>query len=141
MFSVVKIYAVAEAACEPRLKCLDLVVHPLAPEAKFAMRKFPIGSALCLLCLVGNGLGQLPPGTVPVAPGRVALNVFFPPTDPHHPDYPAMQKYLLNKSAPAFSYIDGAVIRIDWSDFDLGDLGKGTHTRYDFRLDDEAIAP
>jgi hypothetical protein len=105
------------------------------------MRSLSIVSALCLLCLVGNVLGQLPPGTVPVAPGRVALNVFFPPTDPHHPDYAAMQKYLLNKSAPAFQYIDGAVIRLDWSDFDLGDVATGTHTRYDFRLDDEAIAP
>lgn len=108
------------------------------------MRNFSIVSLvslLCLLCMIGSSLGQLPAGSIPVEPGRVALNVFFPPTDPHHPHYSAMQKYLLNKSAPAFPYIDGVVMRVDWSDFDLGDAGKGAHTRYDFKLDDEAIAP
>jgi hypothetical protein len=71
----------------------------------------------------------------------VALEVFFPPTDPRHPDYNDVQRYLLSKSSPAFPLISGAVIRVDWSDFDLGDAAAGTHTRYDFRLVDEMIAP
>jgi hypothetical protein len=73
--------------------------------------------------------------------GAPAFEVFYPPTDPRHPDYHDVEKYLLNKSSPAFPLISGAVIRVDWSDFDFGDAGSGTHTKYDFKLVDEMIEP
>ena len=78
---------------------------------------------------------------VPIATGSVALEVFFPPTDPRHPRYNEVQEYLLNKSSPAFPLISGAAIRIEWSDFDFGDVKSGTHSKYDFKLVDEMIAP
>ena len=71
----------------------------------------------------------------------VQLNVFNPPTDPAQPGYSDVQQYLLAKSSPAYPLISGAVISIDWSDFDLGDTARGTHSRYDFSLVDAAIAP
>lgn len=77
----------------------------------------------------------------PIASGPPALEVFFPPTDPRQRDYDDVQTYLLNKNSPAFPLISGAVIRVEWSDFDLGDARSGTHTRYDFKLVDESIAP
>jgi len=79
------------------------------------------------------------PNPVSVAPGSLALEVFFPPTDQQHREFADVQKYLLNKSSPAFPLISGAVIRVEWSDFDLGDARTGTHTRYDFKIIDEEI--
>ena len=73
----------------------------------------------------------------PVNPGSVVLEVLFP----NEREYNDVQQYLLNKSSRAYPYISGAVIRVDWSDFDLGDSKSGTHTKYDFKLVDEAIAP
>ncbi|MGA8431143.1 MAG: hypothetical protein WB729_15070 [Candidatus Sulfotelmatobacter sp.] len=71
----------------------------------------------------------------------VSFEVLFPPTSPKQRDYDDVQNYLLNKSAKAFPYISGAVLRVDWSDFDLGDASTGKHTRYDFKIIDDAIAP
>jgi hypothetical protein len=71
----------------------------------------------------------------------VSLEVLFPPTTPQQRDYDDVQTYLLSKSARAFPYISGAVIRVDWSDFDLGDTATGKHTRYDFKIIDDAISP
>jgi hypothetical protein len=79
------------------------------------------------------------PNPVSVAPGSLALEVFFPPTDQRHREFADVQKYLLNKSSPAFPLISGAVIRVEWSDFDLGDARTGAHTRYDFKIIDEEI--
>jgi hypothetical protein len=71
----------------------------------------------------------------------VSLEVLFPPTTPQQRNYEDVQTYLLTKSSPAFPYISGAVIRVDWSDFDLGDASSGKHTGYDFKIVDDAIAP
>jgi hypothetical protein len=71
----------------------------------------------------------------------VSLEVLFPPTSPQQRDYDDVQNVLLNKSSRAFPYISGAVIRVDWSDFDLGDASAGKHARYDFKIVDDAIAP
>jgi len=71
----------------------------------------------------------------------VSLEVLFPPTSPQQRDYDDVQNVLLNKSSRAFPYISGAVIRVDWSDFDLGDASTGKHSRYDFKIIDNAIAP
>src|ERR1700733_8275114 len=71
----------------------------------------------------------------------VSLEVLFPPTSPQQRDYDDVQNVLLNKSSRAFPYISGAVIRVDWSDFDLGDASTGKHARYDFKIIDDAIAP
>lgn len=72
--------------------------------------------------------------------GGPVLEVLFPP-GPGGRDYEDVQSYLLSKSSPAYPLISGAVIRVDWSDFDLGDVKSGTHTKYDFRIVDELIAP
>jgi hypothetical protein len=71
----------------------------------------------------------------------VSLEVLFPPTGPQQRNYDDVREYLLNKSARAYPYISGAVIRVTWSDFDLGDAATGKHTRYDFSIIDDAIAP
>jgi len=71
----------------------------------------------------------------------VSLEVLFPPTSPQQRNYDDVQNVLLNKSSRAFPYISGAVIRVDWSDFDLGNASTGKHSRYDFKIIDEAIAP
>jgi len=73
--------------------------------------------------------------------GPVSMEVLFPPTDPRQHEYDDVQSYLLNKTSPAFRLIAGAVIRVEWSDFDLGDAKSGTHTKYDFQLIDEMMAP
>lgn len=79
---------------------------------------------------------------LPSAPAAsMELNVFSPPTDPGQHGYDEVQTYLLNKSSAAYPYIKGAVISIDWSDFDLGDTSSGTHTKYDFTIVDGVIAP
>ena len=72
--------------------------------------------------------------------GTPVLEVLFPP-DSHGRNYDDVQTYLLSKNSPAFPLISGAVIRVDWSDFDLGDAKSGTHTKYDFKIVDDAIAP
>jgi hypothetical protein len=72
--------------------------------------------------------------------GPPVLEVLFPPA-PGSRDFEDVQTYLLSKSSPAFPLISGAVIRVDWSDFDLGDSKSGTHTKYDFHIVDELIAP
>src|SRR5258708_209035 len=77
----------------------------------------------------------------PIASGTPVLEVLFPPPNSQQRDYEDVQTYLLSKSSPAFPLISGAVIRVDWSDFDLGDTKSGTHTKYDFRIVDEVIAP
>ncbi len=96
---------------------------------------------LAVLLSVPSGAQDKSHPAPSAAPGRVALEVFFPPTDPRHPDYDEVQKYLLSKSSPAFPLISGAAIRVEWSDFDLGDTKSGTHSKYDFKLIDEMIAP
>jgi hypothetical protein len=68
------------------------------------------------------------------------LEVLFPP-DSRGRDYDDVRTYLLSKSSPAFPLISGAVIRVDWSDFDLGDTKSGVHTKYDFKIVDDLIAP
>ncbi len=72
--------------------------------------------------------------------GTPALEVLFPPA-PGGRDFDDVQTYLLSKQSPAFPLISGAVIRVDWSDFDLGDTKSGTHTKYDFKIVDQLIAP
>ena len=72
--------------------------------------------------------------------GPPALQVLFPP-EPHSRNWDDVQTFLLSKSSPAFPLITGAVLRVDWSDFDLGDPKTGTHTKYDFKIVDEIIAP
>jgi hypothetical protein len=73
--------------------------------------------------------------------GTPVLEVLFPPSDSHGRNYDDVKTYLLSKDSPAFPLISGAVIQVAWSDFDLGDAKSGTHTKYDFKLVDEAMAP
>jgi hypothetical protein len=77
----------------------------------------------------------------PIASGAPVLEVLFPPTSSQAREYQDVQNYLLSKSSPAFPLISGAVIRVDWSDFDFGDAKSGTHTKYDFKIVDDVIAP
>lgn len=104
------------------------------------MMKLPLAFLAAALLLSANTGGADKPSAAPLA-GTPALEVFFPPTDPRAKDYEDVQTYLLSKSSPAFPLISGAVIRVDWSDFDLGDAKSGSHTKYDFKIIDEAIAP
>ena len=101
------------------------------------MKIFLATLALALLLTPSPTVEEKSRAAAPVAPGSVVLEVLFP-SERENND---VQQYLLSKSSPAFSYISGGVIRVDWSDFDLGDSKSGTHTKYDFRLVDEAIAP
>lgn len=103
------------------------------------MKLFLVSLALALFLAPAPSGGAKSPGA-PVS-GQPVLEVLFPPTDSRGRDYDDVQTYLLSKSSPAFSLISGAVIRVDWSDFDLGDTKSGTHTKYDFKIVDEAIAP
>ncbi len=101
---------------------------------------------LMLLTAALGLLTSLPPAASerPVSEphsSAVALQVFFPPTDPGQRDYDDVHTYLLSKSSPAFPIISGAVLRVEWSDFDLGDTRSGTHSKYDFRMIDDIIAP
>jgi len=63
-----------------------------------------------------------------LTPG-VSMQVLFP--DPTNPD---IATYLMSNSA-----VTGAVISVDWSDFDIG--SNGAHSSYDFSITDAAIAP
>jgi len=103
------------------------------------MRLAPAVLALALLLCVPLAAQDKPNAASASSP--VALEVFFPPTDPHQRNYDDVQQYLLSKSSPAFPLVSGAVLRVEWSDFDLGDAKTGTHTKYDFRIIDEIIAP
>ena len=102
------------------------------------MKLFLVSIALALL------LTPSPSGdknaAAPVT-GTPVLEVLFPPSDSHGRNYEDVQTYLLNKNSPAFPLISGAVIQVAWSDFDLGDAKSGTHTKYDFKLVDDAMAP
>jgi hypothetical protein len=71
---------------------------------------------------------------------KVRVEVLFPPA-PGQTDFPSVQKNLLDANAPAYPYVDGAVIAVGWSDFDLGDANQGAHTGYDFTIVDDAIKP
>ena len=102
--------------------------------------KLLLASLAAALLLSSNPSAADKPSAAPLA-GPPALEVLFPPTNPNQRDYEDVQTYLLSKSSPAFPLISGAVIRVDWSDFDLGDAKAGTHTKYDFKIIDDAIAP
>ena len=97
-------------------------------------------ASLALLLLLSPSPAADKSAAAPLA-GTPVLEVLFPPSDSHGRDYDDVQTYLLSKSSPAFPLISGAVIRVDWSDFDLGDAKSGTHTKYDFKIVDDAIAP
>jgi hypothetical protein len=56
-------------------------------------------------------------------------------------DDEAVQKYLLSPTSAAFPTIAGAVIVVEWSDFDLGDTKTGAHTSYDFSIPDATVKP
>lgn len=56
-------------------------------------------------------------------------------------DDAAVTKYLLDPTASAFTVIAGAVIDVEWSDFDLGDAKTGAHSSYDFSIPDAVIKP
>src|SRR5579859_3014185 len=66
----------------------------------------------------------------------VQMQVLFPPSNPFATDYTAVQTYLMGNP-----YVSGVVISVDWSDFDIGNVDSGTHTRYDFALPDALIDP
>lgn len=101
--------------------------------------KLLLATLSAALLLTSNPSG----GDRPAAPlsGPPVLEVLFPPSNPNQRDYADVQSYLLSKSSPAFPLISGAVIRVDWSDFDLGDAKSGTHSKYDFKIVDDMIAP
>lgn len=104
------------------------------------MKKWPGILALVIFVCLPIG-AQQKTHSAPSLTSGLSLEVFFPPTDPHQPNYDDVQKYLLSKSSPAFPLISGAVIGVEWSDFDLGDTASGTHTKYDFKMVDEMIEP
>jgi hypothetical protein len=65
----------------------------------------------------------------------VTLQVLFPPQS-FDANYAAVVQYLITNPA-----VTGAVIDVDWSDFDIGSTSAGTHTSYDFTIPDTAIQP
>lgn len=95
---------------------------------------------LAAILLLGSVPADNPHAAAPLS-GPPVLEVLFPPTNPNARGYDDVQTYLLSRSSPAFPLISGAVIRVDWSDFDLGDAKSGTHTKYDFKIVDDALAP
>ena len=103
--------------------------------------KLLLASLAAALLLSANPGGIDSPQSAAPLSGPPVLEVLFPPSNPNQRDYQDVQTYLLNKNSPAFPLISGAVIRVDWSDFDLGDAKSGTHTKYDFKIVDDAIAP
>jgi hypothetical protein len=58
------------------------------------------------------------------------MQVLFPPSGPGAPDYAPVQAYLMNNPS-----VSGAVIAVEWSDFDLG------NGRYDFTMIDNTLQP
>jgi hypothetical protein len=105
------------------------------------MRLFLGSLAAALILTSAPGTVEKPHSAAAPLSGTPVLEVLFPPTSPDQRNYEEVQDHLLNKNSPAFALISGAVIRIDWSDFDLGDPKSGTHTKYDFTIIDNAIAP
>jgi hypothetical protein len=95
--------------------------------------------SLLLTPLTPSPAGEAKSPAAPVVQPAV-LEVLFPPP-PSRRDFEDVQTYLLSKSSPAFPLISGAVIQVDWSDFDIGDAATGTHTKYDFKIVDDLIAP
>jgi hypothetical protein len=65
----------------------------------------------------------------------VTVQVLFPPQS-GTPNYSAVQQYLMSNPA-----VTGAVIDVDWSDFDIGNTTAGTHATYDFTIPDAVIQP
>jgi hypothetical protein len=64
------------------------------------------------------------------------VQVLFPPQSGDN-DYPAVQQYLMNNPD-----VDGVLISVEWSDFDLG--SNGAHSSYDFSptsITETAIQP
>src|SRR5947209_4036403 len=112
----------------------------LNPRHYVQMKKWLVVMALVGMCCAPIGAEQKTTSHPSLITG-LSLEVFFPPTDPRHPDYEEVHKYLLSKSSPAFPLISGAVIRVEWSDFDFGDKSSGTHTKYDFKMIDEMMEP
>jgi hypothetical protein len=104
------------------------------------MRLWIAVTVALLLASLASTYGQEKARPAPT-PGAVSLKVLFPPTNPHQRKYDEVQNYLLNKNSPAFPLIAGAVIRVEWSDFDLGDAKSGAHAKYDFQLIDEMMSP
>jgi hypothetical protein len=105
------------------------------------MPKYFLPAILCVKLLGMTLLACLVPCFAQDITHSVSFEVLFPPTSPQQRDYDDVQNYLLSKSSRAFPYISGAVLRVDWSDFDLGDSATGKHTRYDFKIIDDAMAP
>jgi hypothetical protein len=90
-------------------------------------------SASLILAACGGG-GATTKIIVPPPAGTTSVQVLFPPTNPSDADYAAVQTYLMTSQ-----YVSGAVIDVDWSDFDIG--SAGAHTNYDYTITDAAIQP
>ena len=64
------------------------------------------------------------------------MEVLFPPQS-GATDFAAVQQFLINNPD-----VDGAVIAVSWSDFDIGNSGNTAHASYDFStITDAAIQP
>src|SRR5438270_14027336 len=98
----------------------------LNPRHYVQMKKWLVVMALVGMCCAPIGAEQKTTSHPSLITG-LSLEVFFPPTDPRHPDYEEVPKYRLPKRPLAFPRIPGAVVRWDWAYLDLGIRSSGTH--------------
>ena len=79
----------------------------------------------------GNSVyGATYKAAIETAAPLATMQVLFPPTNTSDPDYVEVQNHLMNNSV-----VDGVVIAVNWSDFDLG------NGNYDFTITDNLIQP
>lgn len=65
--------------------------------------------------------------------GKVALEVLFPPTNPHTDDFKAVQTYLMSNPA-----VSGGNLAVEWG---MIDQGPTANPQYDWSSIDDAIVP
>jgi hypothetical protein len=70
---------------------------------------------------------------VVAATGKVALEVLFPPTNPHTDDFKAVQTYLMSNPI-----VSGGNLAVEWG---MIDQGPTASTQYDWSSIDDAIVP
>ncbi len=121
----------SNATCSTPITTLDFPAGASAATFHFSSPS----AGFTQLTVAGAGLSASQYETLSSA---VALQVLFPPTTGG--DSQAIGQYLKAPSTTSgYPYVTGAIISVDWSDFDLGD--GGVHTAYDFTITDNQVNP